>query len=80
MKRRRKEAPFRREMRKRRSGEVAVVVEVIAPAVGGTVNVLKPSSEAKVKLVVVVSSIVAVAVNPTWPHGKIKDESCWSDA
>ncbi|XP_042438074.1 cinnamoyl-CoA reductase 1-like [Zingiber officinale] len=55
-------------------------VEVIAPAVGGTVNVLKASSEAKVKRVVVVSSIVAVTVNPNWPRGKIKDESCWSDA
>ncbi|WOL19242.1 cinnamoyl-CoA reductase 1 [Canna indica] len=55
-------------------------VEVIAPAVTGTLNVLKACSEAKVKRVVVVSSVVAVSLNPHWPQDKIKDELCWSDA
>nr|XP_009414816.1 PREDICTED: cinnamoyl-CoA reductase 1 [Musa acuminata subsp. malaccensis] len=54
-------------------------VEVIAPAVTGTLNVLKACSEAKVKRVVVVSSVAAVSMSPNWPKGKIRDENCWSD-
>ncbi|TYI83515.1 hypothetical protein E1A91_D05G298300v1 [Gossypium mustelinum] len=54
-------------------------VEVIEPAVKGTLNVLKACVEAKVKRVVVVSSRGAVALNPRWPVGQIKDEACWSD-
>lgn len=54
-------------------------VEVIAPAVTGTLNVLKASSEAKVKRVVVVSSVAAVSMSPNWPKGEIRDENCWSD-
>ncbi|XP_073102268.1 cinnamoyl-CoA reductase 1-like [Elaeis guineensis] len=54
-------------------------VEVIAPAVTGTLNVLKACCEAKVKRVVVVSSVAAVAMIPNWPKDKVKDESCWSD-
>lgn len=54
-------------------------VEVITPAVAGTLNVLKACCEAKVKRVVVVSSIVAVTMTPNWPKDKVKDESCWSD-
>ncbi|XP_072149352.1 cinnamoyl-CoA reductase 1 [Setaria viridis] len=53
--------------------------ELLAPAVAGTVNVLKACSEAKVKRVVVVSSLSTVLVNPTWPEGKAMDEACWSD-
>ncbi|MBA0701592.1 hypothetical protein Goari_022252, partial [Gossypium aridum] len=53
--------------------------EVIEPAVKGTLNVLKACVEAKVKRVVVVSSRGAVAFNPRWPVGQIKDEACWSD-
>ncbi|XP_042450629.1 cinnamoyl-CoA reductase 1-like [Zingiber officinale] len=53
--------------------------EVIEPAVTGTLNVLKACSEAKVKRVVVVSSIVAVVMSPD-AKGKILDESAWSDA
>ena len=49
------------------------------PAVKGTLNVLKASSEAKVKRVVYVSSVVAVSMNPEWPAGQVKDENCWSD-
>ncbi|XP_022765997.1 cinnamoyl-CoA reductase 1-like [Durio zibethinus] len=54
-------------------------VEVIEPAVKGTLNVLKACVEANVKRVVVVSSVSAVFMNPNWPKGQIKDETCWSD-
>ncbi|XP_019703966.1 cinnamoyl-CoA reductase 1 [Elaeis guineensis] len=54
-------------------------VELIAPAVTGTLNVLKACCEAKVKRVVVVSSVSAVMMIPNWPKDKVKDESCWSD-
>ncbi|XP_062179039.1 cinnamoyl-CoA reductase 1-like [Phragmites australis] len=53
-------------------------VELLAPAVTGTMNVLKACSEANVKRVVVVSSLSAIMVNPHWPE-KVMDESCWSD-
>ncbi|XP_038703165.1 cinnamoyl-CoA reductase 1-like [Tripterygium wilfordii] len=54
-------------------------VEVLEPAVRGTLNVLKASIEAKVRRVVVVSSVVAVFMNPMWPKDQVKDETCWSD-
>ncbi|KAJ7958012.1 Cinnamoyl-CoA reductase [Quillaja saponaria] len=54
-------------------------VELFEPAVKGTLNVLKACVEAKVKRVVVVSSISAVVLNPKWPKEKVMDESCWSD-
>ncbi|KAK5832719.1 hypothetical protein PVK06_016522 [Gossypium arboreum] len=53
------------------------VVEVIEPAVKGTLNVLKVCVETKVKRVIVVSSRGAVAFNPRWLVGQIKDEACW---
>ncbi|KAI4972737.1 hypothetical protein ZWY2020_003662 [Hordeum vulgare] len=53
--------------------------EVIAPAVTGTLNVLKACHEAKVKRVVMVSSGAAVVANPNWPKGKAFDEESWSD-
>ncbi|TYH18769.1 hypothetical protein ES288_A05G300000v1 [Gossypium darwinii] len=56
---------------------VASPVEVIEPAVKGTLNVLKACVETKVKRVVVMSSRGAVAFNPRWPVGQIKDEACW---
>lgn len=56
-----------------------VKVEVIEPAVKGTLNVLKASLEAKVKRVVVVSSTAAVLMNPSWPKDQVMDETCWSD-
>ncbi|KAJ8643621.1 hypothetical protein MRB53_005369 [Persea americana] len=56
-----------------------VEVELIEPAVTGTVNVLKACSEAGVKRVVVVSSGAAVSMNPNWPKDKVMDEDCWSD-
>lgn len=54
-------------------------VELVEPAVKGTLNVLKACSEANVKRVVVVSSVAAVILNPDWPKGRVMDESCWSD-
>ncbi|XP_040382891.1 cinnamoyl-CoA reductase 1-like [Oryza brachyantha] len=53
--------------------------DVIAPAVTGTLNVLRASYEAKVKRVVVVSSVAAVFNNPKWPKGKPFNEDSWSD-
>ncbi|KAJ1259965.1 hypothetical protein BS78_10G195800 [Paspalum vaginatum] len=53
--------------------------ELLAPAVTGTMNVLKAWSEAKVKRVVVVSSLSAVMINPDWGDSKAMDEDCWSD-
>ncbi|VAI19081.1 unnamed protein product [Triticum turgidum subsp. durum] len=55
-------------------------LQMLGPAVTGTTNVLKAASAANVRRVVVVSSMVAVEINPKdWPQGKIRDESCWSD-
>lgn len=54
-------------------------VELYNPAVTGTLNVLEACSEAKVKRVVVVSSVAAVMMNPNWPKDKVRDEDCWSD-
>ncbi|KAJ9166981.1 hypothetical protein P3X46_021670 [Hevea brasiliensis] len=54
-------------------------VELMEPAVKGTLNVLKACAQAKVKRVVVVSSGAAVSMNPSWPKGQLMDESCWSN-
>lgn len=54
-------------------------VQLMEPAVKGTLNVLKASAEAKVKRVVFVSSVTAVGLNLNWPNDKVMDESCWSD-
>lgn len=54
-------------------------VQLIEPAVVGTKNVLNSCVKAKVKRVVVVSSIGAVMLNPKWPKGQVMDEECWSD-
>lgn len=54
-------------------------LELLEPAVKGTLNVLKASLDAKVKRVVFVSSILAVMMNPSWEKGRIMDETCWSD-
>ncbi|KAF8694864.1 hypothetical protein HU200_037963 [Digitaria exilis] len=59
---------------------VATPREMLGPAITGTKNVLEAASAAKVRRVVVVSSMVTVEINPkNWPKDKIKDESCWSD-
>ncbi|XP_021746548.1 cinnamoyl-CoA reductase 2-like [Chenopodium quinoa] len=54
-------------------------VQLMEPAVKGTLNVLKASSEEKVKRVVYVSSVAAVLMNPDWQTDQVKDENCWSD-
>lgn len=54
-------------------------VEVLAPAVRGTQNVLKACHQAKVGRVVVVSSAAAVVMNPSFPRDAVLDEDAWSD-
>jgi nucleoside-diphosphate-sugar epimerase len=54
-------------------------VELLAPAVKGTMNVLRACSEAEVKRVVVVSSLSAVMIIPECDECKVMDEGCWSD-
>ncbi|XP_078439509.1 cinnamoyl-CoA reductase 2-like [Wolffia australiana] len=53
-------------------------VEMIAPALDGTLNVLKACSEAKVKRFVMVSSVVAVYMDPDSHSGRVLDERDWS--
>ncbi|KAK9109322.1 hypothetical protein Sjap_017382 [Stephania japonica] len=57
----------------------ALQVEMIRPAVEGTYNVLKACSKAKVKRVVMVSSVAAVFMKPNLTKDRILDETCWSD-
>ncbi|PKI33830.1 hypothetical protein CRG98_045782 [Punica granatum] len=45
-------------------------VEMLEPAIKGTLNVLRACSEAKVKRVVYISSIAAVMLNPKWPKDR----------
>ena len=40
---------------------------------------LKACHEAKVKRVIMVSSVAAQYVNPSWPKGKAFDEDSWPD-
>ncbi|XP_010413837.1 PREDICTED: cinnamoyl-CoA reductase 1 [Camelina sativa] len=54
-------------------------LELIAPAVDGTLNVLKACIEANVKRVVYVSSVAALFMNPMWSKNQVLDETCWSD-
>ncbi|XP_059636469.1 cinnamoyl-CoA reductase 1-like [Cornus florida] len=53
--------------------------ELLEPAITGTRNVLNACLNAKVKKVVVVSSVGAVMVNPNWPKDQAMDENCWTD-
>ncbi|RVW21084.1 Cinnamoyl-CoA reductase 2 [Vitis vinifera] len=45
----------------------------------GYAEYLKACETARVKKVVVVSSVAAVILNPSWPKDRPKDEECWSD-
>ncbi|XP_004515541.1 cinnamoyl-CoA reductase 1-like [Cicer arietinum] len=54
-------------------------VEMVEPAVKGTVNVLEACLKAKVERVIFLSSAATVIFNPNFPKDKLFDESCWSD-
>ncbi|KAJ0900633.1 putative NAD-dependent epimerase/dehydratase, NAD(P)-binding domain superfamily [Helianthus annuus] len=54
--------------------------EMLEPAITGTRNVMNACLKSKVNKVVVVSSVLAVVVNPIWPKDQTIDENCWSDA
>ncbi|XP_024379667.1 cinnamoyl-CoA reductase 1 isoform X2 [Physcomitrium patens] len=54
-------------------------VQMLRPAVEGTMNVLRACKEAHVKRVVMTSSIGAVYMNPSIQPDQEVDESCWSD-
>ncbi|CAN6440909.1 unnamed protein product [Victoria cruziana] len=53
--------------------------EIVDPAVKGTLNVLKASSEARVKRVVFVSTGATITMTPNPPNDNFYDERCWSD-
>ncbi|CAL5427134.1 unnamed protein product [Camellia sinensis] len=55
------------------------IVKFVELAIKGTSNVLNACLKAKVKKVVVVSSVAAVMVNPNCPKDQPMDENCWSD-
>lgn len=63
----------------KKKGKSSMQKEFFEPAVRGTRNVLDACIKAKVKRVVVVSSVGAVLYNPKWPKDKPMDEECWSD-
>ncbi|XP_010252257.1 PREDICTED: cinnamoyl-CoA reductase 2 [Nelumbo nucifera] len=54
-------------------------LELLRPAVQGTLNVLEASRKFKVRRVVITSSISAIVPNPSWPSTKPFDESSWTD-
>lgn len=54
-------------------------VEVLDPAIKGTLNVLKACTEAKVKRVIMTSSVGAVIFDPNRPKDVVIDENCWSN-
>ncbi|KAI3734465.1 hypothetical protein L6452_13934 [Arctium lappa] len=52
---------------------------MLEPAITGTRNVMNACLKSKVKKVVVVSSLLALVANPSWPKDQVTDENCWSD-
>ncbi|RWR90270.1 cinnamoyl-CoA reductase 2 [Cinnamomum micranthum f. kanehirae] len=55
-------------------------LELVLPAVQGTLNVLEASRMVKARRVVLTSSISALVPNPGWPHHAAPvDESSWTD-
>ncbi|XP_075480715.1 cinnamoyl-CoA reductase 1 [Primulina tabacum] len=53
--------------------------QMVEPAVVGTKNVITAAAEAKVRRVVLTSSIGAIYMDPNRAPDEIVDESCWSD-
>ncbi|KAF6143717.1 hypothetical protein GIB67_021727, partial [Kingdonia uniflora] len=55
-------------------------VKLIQSALTGTLNVLKACSEAKIKRVKVISSIVLMLYNPCWPEDQVMEKSSYAKA
>ncbi|KAK4413994.1 Cinnamoyl-CoA reductase 1 [Sesamum alatum] len=53
--------------------------QMVEPAVNGAKNVLRAAAEAKVRRVVLTSSIGAVYMDPNRDPDTVVDETCWSD-
>lgn len=53
--------------------------QLLDPAVKGTMHVLQAAQKAKVKRLVLTSSISAIIPSPNWPADLPKDENCWTD-
>ena len=53
--------------------------QFLDPAIKGTMNVLQAVQKAKVKRVVLTSSISAITPSPNWPADVPKDENRWAD-
>jgi len=53
--------------------------QLLDPAVKGTMHVLQAAQKAKVKRLVLTSSISAITPSPNWPADLPKDENCWTD-
>lgn len=54
-------------------------VEIFDPAIKGTLNVLEACTKAKVKRVVMTSSVAAMSADPSRPKETVLDENCWSN-
>ncbi|KAI3882379.1 hypothetical protein MKW92_008924 [Papaver armeniacum] len=54
-------------------------LELLVPAVKGTLNVLEAAAKCKVKRVVLTSSISALVPNPSWSNSIPVDENSWTD-
>lgn len=53
--------------------------QLLDPAVKGTMHVLQAAQKAKVRRLVLTSSISAITPSPNWPSDVPKDENCWTD-
>lgn len=58
---------------------IVLQIELVEPAVNGTLIVLKACSVMSAKRAVIVSSVNAVTMNPNWPKHRVMDEDCWYD-
>ncbi|XP_071724722.1 cinnamoyl-CoA reductase 1-like [Rutidosis leptorrhynchoides] len=54
-------------------------LDLIQPAVQGTLNMLRAAKEFNVRRVVVTSSISSLIPNPKWDENKVIDETSWTD-